>query len=246
MPWILAEDKALKKKLQGMTVTDAGAATLPGGVRPVGVRYRLPEDEIAVLNFPIVIIDPPRVVPAPDREHRADTFRLPYAPEGYPLTWDPGVLDNSALPYRTDDEPIPYYLDYEITLLCRLARDHFYPLIAQLAGPDRIPYRNAYLDIPEDQTRRNMMLLGNDTGTATFAQKDGDNKRLFRASYLVRVFTELVGPITVMSGYPRASEIEIDLSVYSDINDINEAPLTEMTGVAARGASVGWNTLAAP
>lgn len=250
MPWLLSEDAALKYHLQGLTCSDpetrnpANAGKYPGGVRNVPVRYRLPEDEIATMNFPIIIIDPPRINPAHDREHRCHNYRLPYAPEGYDVTWDPTNIMWDALPYQVPDVPIPFNLDYQITLLCRLAREHFYPLMAGLAGYDYIPARFGYLNVPQDSTIRSLDLIGGpDTGTVTYAQKDGNNKRLFRATYLVRVYTELPGPITNILQYPPVSEVDIDLKAYADIFDLTSFELEEAVGIAAAVAKVGWNSL---
>lgn len=72
MPWLYNEDAALKYKLQGLTVTDANNIS-----RPVPVRYRLPEDELATLTYPIIIIEHVGQFPDPAREHRG------YIPYGY-------------------------------------------------------------------------------------------------------------------------------------------------------------------
>jgi hypothetical protein len=238
MPWLLNEDAAMKYHLQGLTCTDPAArkdtTKFPGGLRQVKVRYRLPEDEIAALDFPIIVIDPPTPVPAPDREHRSDGYFLQYNPEGY-QGHQPGTL-------HTADYPIPYYLDYQVTLLCRMATEHFYPLQAALLQQDRLPYRFGYLEVPQDQTIRNMTMLGVDTGTVTVGSKDDNNKRLFRATFLARVFTELVGPITDYLQYPRVSDVTVDLSIYQSLTDISYAELTESFGIIGSRAGVGWNT----
>jgi len=185
MPWIFAEDAALKKTLSGLTVTDVNA---PDG-RPVGVRFRLPETELADLVYPVLIIEHASILRDSEREHRG-IIQLPYAPEGLPLWDDPGLadgmLDPRLSPY-TSEFPVPYTIDYAVTLMARRSA-HLVDLIGQLAAHDRLPARFGALEIPEDGTVRRVEI----TGGPDFAEnKDADGKRLFTAAYRVRIPTEL-------------------------------------------------------
>lgn len=173
MPWLLNEDKAVKAKLTGLTVQDVNA---PANGRPVKVRFRLPETELADVDFPMVVIEHAGVTKDDDREHRGH-ITLPYTPEGFPER-DGG--------YQTEF-PIPYNVDYQITVYSRKVQHHM-ALISALASFDRIPARFGFLDIPEDGTVRRMDLIG---GPELESTHDADEKRLFRATYLVRVSTEL-------------------------------------------------------
>src|SRR5580704_18395833 len=97
MPWINNEDAALKFKLQGITVVDAN-----NPARPVPVRYRLPEDELATLSYPIIIIEHIGMFPDPAREH-SGFIQLGYAPEVQ------GVNDINNFPGLAsiyDDNPV--------------------------------------------------------------------------------------------------------------------------------------------
>src|ERR1700722_9272449 len=111
MPWLRNEDAALKYKLQGLTVYDGNAPGVPvgpeipygqdgfgaelyggiGGVqvggRPVPVRYLLPQDEIANLSYPIILIKHMPVSYGADRAH-SGYGQIPYAPEGYAPWWN--------------------------------------------------------------------------------------------------------------------------------------------------------------
>ena len=65
---------------------------------------------------------------------------------------------------------------------------HLQPLMTALAGYDYLPYKKGYLDIPQDGTKRSMFLIG---GPETEYGKDNDNKKLFRATWMMRVCTEV-------------------------------------------------------
>lgn len=172
MPWILNEDAALKAKLSGLTVT--GAALVDP--IPVDVRFIVPEDEYSDLTFPLITITHAQIERDPEREIRGYT-QLSALPEG---------LDYSQGPYFAD-YPVPYNIDYQIVLYTRLVQ-HRTLLTAQLALFDYLPERFGYLQIPEDQTVRRLDLLG---GPELNSGRDSNNKRLFTATYRVRVSTEL-------------------------------------------------------
>lgn len=209
MPWIFNEDGALKAKLSGLSVTDTNA---PAG-RPVAVRFRLPETELANLTFPVLIIEHASISEDTERAHRG-FIPIPYAPEGLPLWDDPnlasGSLDPSLSPYEAEF-PIPFNLDYQVTLLSRKSQHHIY-LVGMLAQQDRIPARFGGLDIPQDGTVRRLDLIG---GPEMGNVKDVDGKRLFTAAYRIRVSSELFP--TQISTYDRV------LSLVGTIQDTETA-----------------------
>lgn len=179
MPLYLNEDTAVKAKLQGLTVTDANSAA-----RPVLVRYRGPENELADQTFPLLVIDRVDAQFDPSRAH-AGYIPLPYAPEGYrPFTGQP---DSRRSPYWTE-YPIPYNVDYVVTLYCRRA-NHQTPLLATLATFDRLPPRYGYLVVPQDQTVRRLDVLG---GPETDTVRDELGKRLLRALWRIRTTAEVL------------------------------------------------------
>lgn len=234
MPWLLNEDAALKLKLQGLTVIDANA---PNG-RPVPVRFRLPQTEVSDLTFPIIVIDHDGWYPAPEREHRG-FVKLPYAPEGFEPWWnDTGpsstVFNPSDSPYWSFF-PIPYNLDYYVTVYARIMHEHTIPLVSQLAAFNRLHPRFAFLDVPQDGTKRTLQLLG---GPALTTEYDSDGKRLFSVRYKVRVFSELVPEIIQ---YVMSKQINLDISVYQNIEDLSVQEVVESKALLSVGVPLGWN-----
>jgi hypothetical protein len=200
MTWILNEDAAIKQKFNGLTVTGDGNAPPLG--HDVAVRFRLPETELADATFPMVVIEHAGISKADDREHRGHT-NLTYVPEGVDdqgiIVKDPetgldvvwgvegGTFDPNLSPFKVDDYPIPYNIDYQVTVYARL-QNHLTELIAKLAVIDRIPARFGYVEIPQDGTVRTLDLLG---GPMVEPDRDSDGKRVFRAVYSIRVVSEL-------------------------------------------------------
>jgi hypothetical protein len=242
MPWIYNEDGALKLLLQGITVQDANASV---SGRPVPVRYRLPEDELSTLSYPIIIIEHNGILPDPTRETRTaypGFFQFPYAPEGYAPWWAPNAvhIDPLASPYYTTDWPIPYNIDYTVTVYCRKMVEHLQPIVATLATNAYLPYKFGYLPIPQDNTLRSMFVIG---GPEIEYGKDGDNKRLLRATYKVRVLTEThETPFT-----PGLVNTQfINLGVYSDVTDITTEELAANQAVISTGPNVVFNVSKTP
>jgi hypothetical protein len=234
MPWLLNEDAALKFKLQGLVVFDASAQ----GGRSVPVRYRMPETELADMSYPIIIIEHDGWFPAPEREHRGYT-KLPYAPEGLAPWWnDTGpattIYDPNDSPYWSFI-PIPFNLDYTIKVLARFQTDHMMPIIAQLAAYDRLHPKFGFLDVPQDGTKRTLQLLG---GPAPVDMYDSNGKRVFQTVYKIRVFSELVPQVLQ---YALVKQINLDLSVYQDIEDLTGFELEESHGLLSVGSPIAWN-----
>jgi hypothetical protein len=206
LPWLINEDRAVKAKLQGLTVTDANA---PGG-RPVPVRYRVPESELAKQTFPLIVIEHAGLEKADEREHRGRTL-LPYAPEGTTPWWQPtdAGWDVTASPYIVDF-PIPYDIRYRVLVFTRLS-GHDIALASAMAQFDRIPARFGFLTIPEDGTVRRLDLLG---GPELVDTRDEDGKRLFRREYLISVSSELLA--SVAAQYAQATSVALDFEYFSD------------------------------
>lgn len=234
IPWLLNEDAALKLKLQGLTVTDNNA---PNG-RPVPVRFRLPQTEVADLTFPLIVIDHDGWYPAPEREHRG-YVPLPYSPEGFPIWWnDTGPASTNFNPNDSpywSFFPIPYNFDYTITVYTRMMREHTMSLIAALAQYNRLHPKFAFLDIPQDGTKRTMQLIG---GPSMPEAYDNDGKRIFPVIYKIRVFSELLAPI---AQYPNVTSINVDLSVYEDLADLTFKEVSESIGILNAAATSSWN-----
>jgi hypothetical protein len=206
MPWLINEDRAVKVKLTGLTVTDANA---PEG-RPVAVRYRVPESELAQQTFPLIVIEHAGIEKADDREHRGQTY-LPYAPEGATTWWDPAASgwDVTKSPYQMD-YPVPYNLRYRILVYTRESW-HDISLAATLAQRIYIPARFGFLEIPEDGTVRTLDLLG---GPEVVSTRDSDGKRLFRREYLISVASEML-PETAVA-YGAVQTVHLTHEYYTD------------------------------
>lgn len=234
VPWIYNEDAALKLKLQGLTVADAN-----NPARPVPVRYRLPEDELATLTYPIIIIEHIGMFPDPSREHRG-YIQLPYAPEGFAQWWPPGDTQ-----FRPDQSPyygyfpLPYNLDYQVTVYCRKMAGHLQPLMTTLANQPYLPYHFGFLDIPQDNSIRTMFLMG---GPTVEYGKDQDDKRLFRASYHIRVVSEIVPRVDVFGPFGQlVREINIDLGCYTDVGDLTTEVVAQNFGILSAGPYLAWD-----
>ena len=235
MPWLLNEDGALKLKLQGLRVFDANS---PVSGRPVPVRFRLPESEVADLTFPIVIITHQGWYPAPERMHDGFTT-LPYAPEGFAPWWkdtgpDTTTFDPLAGPYYSYF-PIPYNFDYQVTVYSRFMHEHTIPLVSALAQYERLHPKYGFLDIPQDGTKRTMQLIG---GPDLRSGTDNNGKRIFWVDYKVRVFSELLPTIYT---YPPVKEINVDLSEYSSTTDITANHLIESKSLLSVGVPIEWS-----
>lgn len=171
MPFLINEDDALKRHLQGLTVSDQNDAT-----RKVGVWFRLPEAEERPVTYPFITIDLIDVAEESDRAHRG-LVSPAYRPEGY-VTPPEGFGDQT-------EYPLPVSLTYQITTFTRSAW-HDRQLSAQMLG-NVIPMRFGGLHVPADDTVRRLDFV-------EWQQVDGldrDNKRVFRKAYTVTVSAEL-------------------------------------------------------
>lgn len=234
MPWIYNEDAALKYKLQNLTVADANNPS-----RAVPVRYRLPEDELASLSYPIIIIEHMPFSFAPERQSRGYT-NLPYSPEGYPIWWN-----ESATTFNPDESPYYSYwplavnLDYKVTVYCRKMAGHLQPLMTQLALQPYLPFQFGFLDIPQDGTIRNMFLM---EGPTIEYGKDNDDKRLFRASYMVRVMSEVIPHVDVNGIFHAlVTDINLDLGVYASIEPLTSLSMTSNKAIISTGSNLAFN-----
>ncbi|WP_274032536.1 putative Ig domain-containing protein [Streptomyces sp. MMBL 11-1] len=179
MPFLLNEDKALKSKLQGLMVHDATS----GAGRRVTVRYKNPEYEMADATYPLALITHSRISRDEEREHRG-VVNLHYAPEGYAPWAD--MADPTLSPY-TAEMPIPLNIDYQIDAYAR-KETHLIEITGALMGFDYFPHRFGYLSVPEDGTVRRLDLMGGPEYSET---KDDKGKRLFIASWAIRVSSEI-------------------------------------------------------
>lgn len=238
MPWLFAEDEALKRMLQGMYVTDPNSG--PQG-RKVPVKFMMPEDEVSNLTFPCVVIRHLPMYLATDRIHDG-YITIPYAPEGYATWWyDSGPatteFDPADSPYRSWF-PTPYNFDYQITVYGRNMHLHILPIVSQLAQYGRLHARFPYLDIPEDGTKRTCILQAGPEYNYTF---DNNNKKMMTVDYNFRVFSELLAPIDQPNPVLTVNfNLDADFSVYGTFQDIPDND--KSSAIIATTGEFGWNT----
>ena len=169
MSAILNEDKALKAKLQGITVSDSG-----NPARPVGVWFGQPDTEIRQQSYPYITIELVGVNEGVERAHRG-WVEFNYTPEG-------------ADPTQTYESwyPIPVDLQYQVTTYARQPR-HDRQIMNELFKSSRLPLRFGLLLIPEDGTVRRLDVLG-------FIKRDTteQDKRLFSNVFNVQISSEFL------------------------------------------------------
>lgn len=168
--WILNEERALKERISGITVSDSADRT-----RKVGVWFGQPDVEIQKQTFPFITIDLVDDYEATERAMRNE-ITLWYQPDGAP----PEAPDKG---YVTE-YPIPYDLIFQITTYARQPR-HDRQIIRTLMK--RLGGRVNSLYIPEDDTIRSMFVVGHQKRDST-----SDGRRLFSNAYTLQVFTELL------------------------------------------------------
>lgn len=172
MTFLLSEDKALREKLQGMTVADQKANDQSIS-RKVGVWFGMPDQEIRDQSYPYVTIEMLDISRDMSREHRG------YAYDDYLRTDDVQENNNFKL-----DMPIPVNIDYQITTFARHPR-HDRQIISQLMGY-RLPVRSGILGCDDGTVRRLDVLQ------VTKRDQVEQNKRLFLNAITVRVSSEIV------------------------------------------------------
>lgn len=213
------ESEALKKKLSGVKVTATNYTT----PREVPVVFIGPDFEVRSAAYPGIYLSYAGMNRAPEREHRGPTT-LPYAPPGFPVdvqvpkvlgdpdsteteSWSED-LDPRRSPYFVDEHPIPYNLDFNITVVTRNYQQMF-EIIAQLDEGAYLPARFGGLDVPADGTVRTLELLG---GPDTSFIKDEDGKRVLQSVYSVRVTAEILP--TPVKGAARVTDVDLQMDQF--------------------------------
>jgi hypothetical protein len=200
MAFLLAEDKALREKLQGITVYDqkADGEDIP---RQVGVWFGQPDQELRAQNYPYITIDMIDVNRDVSREMRGKTDLEYLRPE----------LSDPEMAFEVDI-PIPVNIDYQITAYSRHPR-HDRAIMAQLLGV-KLPIRFGVLDVTDST------VVSGDTTTNTMTARRLDvidiskrdvteqAKRLFINAITVRVSSEI--PQTVFRDLYQVQAINID------------------------------------
>lgn len=197
MTFIFSEDKALKSRLSGITVSDAKS-----NARPVGVWFGQPDLEIRDQSYPYLTIELVDIMEDTSRTMRG-LADLNYVPDGY------GV---DATSNYTVDMPTPVILDYQITSYARQPI-HDRQIIGQMMHTNA-PLRFGFIYIPEDNTARRMDFIG-------FAKRDTvdeNSKRIFVNTFSVRVASEVFLDAYYQTAAVTDTNITLNHTVQIDIN----------------------------
>jgi hypothetical protein len=179
MTFMLTEDKALRVLMQNLSVSDQKSEN-SNTVRPVGVWFGQPDQEIANQNYPYITIDMIDVQRDTMREMRGKVSPDYLEQE---VRIKAGIADGVELDGWEIDTPIPVNIDYQITTYSRHPRQDR-ELLAKILY-DRLPFRFGTLNC-EDNTVRRLDVLD-------VAKRDVTEqaKRLFVNAITVRVSSEI-------------------------------------------------------
>jgi hypothetical protein len=188
MTFLLSEDAALRKQIQGMTVNDqrASADDVP---RPVAVFFGQPDPELRAQSYPYVTIDMIGVTRDAEREMRGVTN----AEYLKPADANPDMGGEVKL-------PIPMMITYQITTYARQPR-HDRELLAQLLY-SKLPPRFGQLTLDDNTVRRLEVF---DVAKRDMTEQA---KRLFVNAITVRVSSEV--PESTWQEFYKVQEIAID------------------------------------
>lgn len=180
MTFLLSEDKALRDKLKGVTVTDQKADGGTGATRAVGVWFGQPDQELRNQSYPYIVIDMVDIGEDTSRSMRGmvkpDYISDPTTTDGT-TPYDPDMNDWSM------HWPIPVLIDYQVTTYSRQPR-HDRQILAELTS-SRLPLRFGVLE-PDDGTTRRLDVIGVSKRDVTES-----GKRLFVNVFTVRVSSEI-------------------------------------------------------
>jgi hypothetical protein len=176
MTFLLSEDEALRKQIQGITVHDQ-RATGDDVPRQVGVFFGQPDQELRTQVYPYITIDMIDIQRDASREMRG---RITGSVEKFGYL---GPTETSDFGWDIE-LPIPVNIDYQITSYARQPR-HDRELLSQLLHV-KLPLRFGQLTLNDNTVRRLEVL--------DVAKRDSveQAKRLFINAVTVRVTSEIV------------------------------------------------------
>lgn len=196
--FLLAEDEALKKMFDGMTVPDDR-----NNERPVEVFFRYPEGETE-RSYPFITLEHIDIIHARNRQHsesdiffRTGSGSAPNIPANSANRMDywPSVSSNfnfktnkDSYAYLEANEHVPVDLLYQVSTFTRTALHDRYLSAKMLT--EIFPWRRGFIDIGADNTIRRLDLL--DWTTADLLDPEaGYRKRIFRKVYTVQITAEI-------------------------------------------------------
>ena len=193
MSFLLTEDSALRKQIEGVTVTDQKASG-EGTPRPVRVYFGQPDQELANQSYPYITIDMIDINRANDREMRGLISDI--TPNSEYLAPDV-VGENTGWQIHT---PIPVDLVYQITTYARHPR-HDRELLAKVLY-EKLPLRFGVL-VCDDGTIRRLDVINTSKRDVTESAK-----RLFVNAITVQVSSE-ISQATLQQLY-KVLEVNVD------------------------------------
>lgn len=197
MTFLFNEDKALRDRLKGMTVTDQKADGGSGGTRNVGVWFGQPDQEIRTQSYPYVTID---MIDISEDYARAHRGRVKPSYYDDPAEMTTGVEFDAETNDWDMDWPVPVYIDYQITSYARMPQ-HDRQILAQLMT-EKLPLRFGVLET-DDNTVRRLDIMGISKRDTT-----ENGKRLFVNAFTVRVSSEI--PRTELRKMYKVLQVNVD------------------------------------
>lgn len=198
MVFLLGEDEALRKKLQGMVVHDqkSDGSETP---RQVGVWFGQPDQELRAQNYPYVTIDMINLQRDTMREMRGKTNADYLRPED--LTADDFEVDL----------PIPVNIDYQITTYSRHPK-HDREMLSQLLTSRLIRFGTLSIvektEVVGDVTTNYVSERRMDVLNVAKRDSTEQAKRLFVNAITVRVSSEMVQ--SVFRTITQVLEVHVD------------------------------------
>lgn len=194
-PFILAEDRAMKTLLTGLTVSDEKNPN-----RPVKVWYGYPDVEVREQTYPYILIDLIDISPAVDRQHSGYLYdsdnRGTIAP-----------VDNMTYSY---EYPVAYDLLYQVSTFSRHPRHDRALAHAMLK---KFPSKYGHLAVPNElgteTAYRHMFLEG--FAKQDMVESDSGTRRLLRSVFTVRVISEMT-PYGAEAAFKSVETVQLELN----------------------------------
>lgn len=194
-PFILAEDRAIKGLLQGLTVSDEKNPN-----RQVKVWYGFPDVEVRDQTYPYVLIDLIDISPANDRQHSGFLYDSDYRGT---VTPTPG----NSYSY---EYPVAYDLLYQVSTFARHPR-HDRKMAFDILNI--FPSKYGHLPVPNElgteTAWRHMFLEG--FAKQDSVESDSGTRRLLRNVFTVRVVSEMT-PKQVSNALVAVETIHLTLN----------------------------------
>lgn len=212
--FLMAEDAALKSRLQTLYVSDDRQQQ-----RSVDVFFRYPDGE-REKTYPFVTLELLGITHARSRQESdrihyfTSSSSIPASRRAKMVNYFPSEYDSTEYAaLQTDnttwlytDSFIPVDLTYQVATYCRSQRHDRQLTAAMLRHV--FPLRRGFIDIPEDGTVRRCELLSW-TNSDVLDQESGYSKRIFRKVFTVQINAEI--PQTDIFSVKRVATVSGEL-----------------------------------